>query len=84
MKEEFILFLRKENRIMIKPEKLSPETIFNTLIPCLPMDSLYGQFESFISEIINQIYSFKFSGNNKEDLKRFLRLQISKNLIIKI
>jgi len=63
---------------MIKPEKLSPETIFNTLIPCLPMDSLYSQFESFISEIINQIYSFKFSGNNKEDLKRFLRLQISK------
>jgi|GEM_PF-3003155 len=63
---------------MRKPEKLSPETIFNTLTPCLPMDALYVQFESFISEIITQIYSFQFSGDNKEDLKRFLKLQISK------
>lgn len=62
----------------MKPQKIDAKVIFETLIPCLPMDSLYFQFESFITEIMNKIYSFTFSGNNKDDLKRFLKLEIHK------
>ena len=62
---------------MNSPKKLSAQEIYNSLTPCLPMDSLYQQFESFISAILSKIDSFKFTGNNKQDIKEFLKLELT-------
>lgn len=59
---------------MIK--KLSAERIYNTLMPSLPMEELYLEFDVFTKLILKVIEGFECTENIKNDLIRFLKLEI--------
>lgn len=60
----------------MKPTKIDPKNFFESLSACLPMNNLYVQFNAFIEGILNVVDGFETTDNTKDDILRFLKLNL--------
>jgi hypothetical protein len=62
---------------MNKPIKRDAGHIYNTLSASLPMGGIFSEFSHFVTAIIEEIRKFNFSDDLAQDVRNFLKIEIS-------